>query len=373
MKKNDCKQLIKVLHYVSRMDLAGQETFIMNVFRNIDTKKISFDFLCTQAGKGDYDDEILKMGGQVRHIQLNRIKSSLKQIDNTILLYRYLRKCRNEYKVFHIHTQHAMDAFLSSMAAKFANIEIVIVHSHNTSTIYSFKSHNIFKSLLGKMNIYRFACSHAAGQWMFGKDEFKVICNGVDIDKFKYNTIVRDSIRKELLIDDKFVIGHIGRFNKQKNHKKIIEVFYDYQKENPDTILILFGKGELEGKVIEQVKSLGIIDKVIFAGTCNNVEKYYNAMDLFLFPSLFEGLPVVLVEAQVSGLKCVISNTITKEIDITDGILRIDINQNSIELANKLSEFIEDKTVRYTDINRIRKSGYDIKLVAKELEDFYTH
>lgn len=373
MKKNDCKQVIKVLHYVSKMDLAGQETFIMNVFRNIDTKKVSFDFLCTQQGKGDYDDEILKMGGQVRHIKLNRIKSCLKQIDNTILLYKYLKKYGCEYRVFHIHTQHAMDAFLSSLAAKCANIEIVVVHSHNTSTVYSVKLHNIFRYLLKKIDIYRFACSHAAGEWMFEKDDFKIICNGVDINRFKYDTIVRDNTRKELFINDKFVIGHIGRFNSQKNHKKIIEIFYEYQKENPNTVLILFGRGELEIELINQVRLLGIIDKVKFAGTCSDVEKYYNAMDLFLFPSLFEGLPVVLVEAQVSGLKCVISNTITKEIDITDNIYRIDINENSIELANELIEVIENEKLRYTDIDTIRKSGYDIKLVAKELEHFYIH
>lgn len=363
--------MVKVLHYVSKMDRGGQETFVMNVFRNVDREKVQFDFLCTHSDEGDYDAEIRTLGGQIRYIQLNRISGKLKQLDNTKILYHYLKKVKNEYRVFHIHTQHAMDAFLSAFAAKRAGIPKVVVHSHSISTVYSVSAHQFFKHFLAMENIFRFACSEEAGKWMYKKNNFQIVHNSIDLKQFTFDQQKRDDIRKEMGWENMFVIGHVGRLNREKNHLYLIDIFREVRKRIPESHLVLVGRGELEEEIQKKVQEYDLEDAVSLMGVRSDVERLYQGMDLFLFPSLFEGLGVVLVEAQTSDLPCVISDTIPSEVDITDKIHRMDIKDTPEKWANKIAQIFKEQPQRRDTSDMIRKAGYDMQQTAKELEQFY--
>lgn len=360
----------KVLHYVTAMNRAGQETFIMNVFRNIDRQKVMFDFLVTSDEVGDYDKEIKALGGNIHHIKLNRFKGKYKQIDNFFLLKNKLKEFSGEYKVFHIHTQHAMDAFLSALAAKKAGIKKVVVHSHNANTIYSKKLHNIFKKGLHFLNIERFACGEEAGKWMFGKDMYHIINNGIDVDEFKFDPISREKIRNQNGWSNDFIIGHIGRFNKQKNHEFIIEIFKQFSLKRPNSKLVLIGVGELEDDIKQLVKFEKLEKKVCFLGMRDDVNKLYSSMDTFILPSLFEGLPVVLVEAQAASLPVIMSDSITDEIKLSDEVKELPLTDIN-EWVNTLVSINDGKSEREDKKLLMRKSGYDIEGVAKKLQKFY--
>ena len=364
--------MIKVMHYVSKMDRAGQETFIMNLFRNIDRRMVQFDFLCTSNGEGEYDAEIVGLGGKIEHIKLNRINGKLKQLDNMMILYNYLREKSDEYQIFHIHTQHAMDAFCSALAAKVAGVKMVIVHSHNTSTMYHMRAHKLFKAFLKMLPIERFACYVAAGNWMFGKSKFQVVNNGIDIKKFCYDSQIRQEVRNELGLNGKYVIGHVGRFNKQKNHSIIIEIFKKLHQKMPESELILVGKGELLDEIRDKIKQNNLEEFVLMLGVREDVNRLYQGMDLFLFPSYFEGLPVVLVEAQMSDLTCLISDSITREIDITSEIYRMSISTEAEKWTEKIMLLAGINRNRQDVTERIREKGYDMQSEAEKIMKFYT-
>ena len=361
----------KVLHYVSSMKRAGEETFIMNVYRNIDRNKVSFDFLVTDNEEGDYDKEIYSMGGKIYHIHLNRLHNKLKQIDNFYLLKKKLTVLANEYEYFHIHTQHAMDAFLSALAAKMAGIPNVIVHSHNSSTIYNKRTHRIFKILLSCIKINRFACGVDAGKWMYGNRDFLIVNNGIDLTEFKFDEKKRKNIREKMNWSNKYVVGHVGRFNEQKNHNFLIDVFYNFQKNHQEAILVLIGAGELKEKIQNKVRRLKIQDKVFFLGIREDVKDLYQGMDVFVFPSLFEGLPVVLVETQALDLPCIISNTITNEIDINSNIYRLSLSDSVQNWSNKIDLVYRKNSKRIDTQNIMTKKGYNIKDVTEKMQKIY--
>lgn len=363
---------VNVMHYVSRMDRAGQETLIMNIFRNIDRARVNFEFLCSEPGKGDYDEEILSLGGKIHHIQLNRISGKLKQLDNRRILRRYLMSRNQEIQAFHIHTQHAMDAYLAATAAIGAGIPKVIVHSHNTSVQMHLFAHKVFKVLLKTLPITRFACGVDAGKWMFGNTRNTVIHNAVDLDHFAFDETKRNRIREKMQWEHQVIIGHVGRFNAQKNHEYLIDIFYSLHASLPEAHLVLIGQGELEVKIREKVSSLGLDEAVSFLGIRSDMELLYQGMDIFLLPSLYEGLPVVLVETQAEGLPCFISDTITREIDIIPDLFRLGIDVEASDWSEQIMEYLSHGISRRRTDSYMREAGYDIKLTAKELEDFYT-
>lgn len=359
----------KILHYVSIMNRAGEETFLMNVFRKIDREKVQFDFLCTSNKKGNYDAEIKQLGGHIYYVNL--LQGSKKQLSNFFILKNRLKALVKTHSCFEIHTQHAMDAFLSSVAAKQAGFKKVIVHSHNSSTIYNIYTHKIFRILLKELKITRFACSQEAGHWMFGGKAFSVIKNGIDLNQFRFNVSVRKKVRKEMNWENKFIVGHVGRFNEQKNHIFLLNSFYLFQKTVPDSLLVLIGEGELKNRIQQDAQKLGIQSKIQFLGVREDVNNLYQGMDLFAFPSLFEGLPVVLVEVQAAGLPAVISDSITKEIDINNNLIRLSINDTENKWAVTFRKIARKKLVRISNIRKLKEAGYDIKDVAKGLQDFY--
>lgn len=359
----------KVLHIVAVMDRGGQETFIMNVFRVIDREKVSFDFLCTLDTHGDYDDEILELGGKIHHFQSSG-KSSL--IRRFISLYKFLRDHKSEYEAFHIHTQHAMTGFLSAIPARVWGIPKIIVHSHNVDTFYHPRFHFLFRPLLRHMNVTKFACSESAGKWLFGRNtECQVVRNGIDVKQFLYNKGIRERVRNDNNWEEKYVIGHIGRMEEQKNHFFLLEVFSKLVEINDDAILVLVGDGTLVEDIQERARKLGIREKVFFLGVRNDVNELLQGFDLFLFPSLFEGLGIVLIEAQCAGLPCLISEHMPEEVDVSDLVERLNLQESAMNWAKKAQQLLMEKGDRHNYGEKIENAGFDIHKTAEYLQDYY--
>ena len=346
----------------------------MNYYRNIDKDKIRFHFLCDEDSTNIPYEEIEKMGGKVIIIPpYQRLFEYQKE------LYRIFKE--NNYKIVHSHIS-TLSVFPLRIAKK-AGVPIRIAHSHSTSNKKEWKR-NLIKNILRPFSkLYAnqfFACSELSGRWLFGEkafknDKIKIINNAIDLEKFKFNKEKRNEIRKKLKIDENIIlIGHIGRFVTQKNHEFLIDVFNEIIKkrkqENFDSKLILIGQGNLKENIIEKIKYLGLQDYVIFTGQTTNVSDYYNAMDIFVLPSLYEGLPVVGIEAQANGLLCEFSTDMTKETKVLNTTKFISLK----ETAKKWAEIIlEDykNFKRKNSFDEMTKKNFNIKEEAKKLEKYY--
>lgn len=281
---------IIIAHIMGKWNGGGVESVVMNYYRNIDRNKIQFHFLCDEDSTDIPYEEIEKLGGKV--IVIPPYQKLFKYQKE---LYRIFKE--NNYKIVHSHI-NALSVFPLRIAKK-AKIPVRIAHSHSTSNKKEWKK-NILKMILRPLSkLYAnnyFACTEYAGKWLFGKKivdrkELNVINNAIDLKKFEFNENIRKALRKELGIkDDTLIIGHVGRFMKQKNHEFLIEVFNEVYKKNQNTLLILIGQGPLLSEIKQKAINLNIEDKVKFIGQVTNVEKYYNIMDVFLFPSIYEGL-----------------------------------------------------------------------------------
>lgn len=363
--------MVKVIHAVSVMDRAGQETFLMNVYRNIDREQVQFAFQCSVEKHGDYDEEIEQLGGKLLYLGENKIKFPvLKYLGAIQQQYRFFKK-HKEYDVFHIHTYHAFDAWLCIVGAKLGGMKNIVLHSHNTSGLHA-GLHKIFRKLLKYMRIERCACSKEAAKWMYGEKELgrvTIVNNGIEPQKFAFDQEKREQKRAELGLKEKFVVGHIGRFNYQKNHKFLLDVFYEVQKRREDAVLLLIGTGELEAEIVKKVSELKIEDKVKFLGVRSDVQELLWAMDIFLFPSLFEGLSVVAIEAQATGVPILAADTLSPETKITTCMEFLALEKPTEEWAEKVLEMGMNE--RKDTQKDIQKAGYVIEDVAQMLETKY--
>lgn len=363
---------IRVLHVVGILDKGGLETFILNLYRSIDRNKVQFDFLVHKKKKGAFEDEIESLGGRIYRIPyVNDV--------GPIGYRRELRKFFNnhkEYNIVHSHMNAVSGVILNE--AKKCGVKSRIAHSHTSNPEYSLLEgiyKTIAKKYINKSANFKFACSEKAGKWLYGNDEtFKVINNAIDIDNFKYDADIREAIRKEMNIKEKIVIGHVGRFCQCKNHRMIIDIFKEINKNYNNAILVLVGDGELKSYIKSKVDEYKLNDKVYFFGVRDDVNKVINSFDVMLFPSLHEGLPVTLIEAQANGLPCVISDSITKEVDLHCGLIKF------VSLSDKISCWVRDiiNSSNLREINNqdniaknIQKFGYNIKDIANYMERFY--
>ena len=361
--------MVKVLHWVSVMDRGGQETFIMNVYRNIDREKVQFDFLCSLDRKGDYDDEIKSLGGKIIYLDIIRRGGKFSkyyfELKGTA---KFLSKIVNEYDVIHLHNYHTFSSYIEVKACKKAGFKNIILHSHN-SCAPRIRLHKFFKPLLSRQKITRYACSQEAGKWLHGKKPFEVIYNGIDTSQFYYDKENRLKLREELGLTDNFVIGMVGRFNYQKNHLFALDIFDECLKINNSARLVLVGKGELEQQIRQKIDKLNLSDKVIFLGTRNDVNKLMSAFDVLLMPSIFEGLSVVLVEAQYSCLSAVVSDVMSPQTYISNLLHTVSLNENLKIWA--------DKVFQVNNINReevfIKQNLFDIRRVAENLYEKYKY
>ena len=357
--------MIRVLHVVTHMNRGGLETMIMNYYRNIDRSKVQFDFLTHREYDGDYGEEIKQLGGIIYHLPL---------LNPFSITYRMeLKKFfinHSEYKIIHVH-QDCMSSIILKVA-KECGVKVRIAHSHNISQDKNLKYpiKMFYRKLIPQYATHLMACGTEAGNWMFNGRKYKILNNAIDSRKYVYNLKVRESIRKEFRINrDELVIGHVGRFSTQKNHMYLVEIFERLSKKIPAK-LILVGDGDLRKSIEDKVKALNLEDKVIFTGVRSDVENLLQAMDVFVFPSLYEGLPVTIVEAQAAGLPCVISANIPKECIITKGLVK------RVKLSKSVEKWVMTilkmrKIKRQDTSEQIKANNFDILESAKWLEQFY--
>lgn len=357
---------IRVLQVVTNMDRGGLETMLMNYYRHIDRSKVQFDFLTHRTEKAAYDDEIIAMGGKIYHMPrlIPWSTSYKKALDNFFNEH-------SEYKVIHVH-QDCLSA-IALKGAKKCGISVRIAHSHNTNQdknikylIKAFYMHFIPRYATDLM-----ACSKKAGRWMFHTSSFSVLPNAVDAEDYVFNEYQRIKVRETFGISESsLVLGHIGRFMPQKNHAFLLDIFAELMRIEQNAWLLLVGDGELRSKIEQKAINLGIADRVIFTGIRSDIPNLLQAMDVFVLPSFYEGLPVTMVEAQAAGLPCVISDKVADECVITDELVtKMNLSDTPKQwAAHILSRRGIERTDRYEEI---KASGYDVSYSAKKLEQFY--
>jgi glycosyltransferase involved in cell wall biosynthesis len=357
----------RLLCIVSAMNAGGAETALMKMYRTLDTTKYQMDFYCMSQEEGYYEKEINSMGGKVYHSipkSENFIKSFL-GIKDTVQ--------QNNYNYVIRVSQHSL-ATLDLVAAKFGGAKVLIQRSSNSDSgsRLSCVLHNIFKWLPMTVPTLKIAPSTEAAKYTFGKNCVKngeaiIIKNAVPVDKYIFKQEIRDKTRKEFGIKDEFVVGHVGRFNNQKNHSFLIETFSEIVKKHENSILLLVGKGELESNIIRKTEELGLTNKVIFTGVRSDVPDIMMAMDVFVFPSFFEGMPNAVIEAQATGLPCIISDTITKESQITDLVKYLSLNYSPDEWAEASITYCNG-FIRKDMRRDFVEKGYDIETVTRQFE-----
>lgn len=354
---------IVIAQIVGKMVGGGVEAVVMNYYRHIDKDKFQFDFIVTSDSTRVPLDEIEAFGGRVLYIP--PIKNPYSYMKS---LYKIFKE--NKYSIVHSHV-NTLSVF-SLACARFANVPMRISHAHST-TNKDEKLRNLAKNILKNFskifaNEY-FACGKYAGEFQFGKNSnFTIINNAFELDKFKFSHEYRKNIRAGLGIKDSdFVIGHVGRFRTQKNHKFLIDIFQEILFIKPNSKLLLLGDGELLNDIVSYVKEKNIYDMVIFAGNVNDVYKYYSAMDVFVLPSLYEGLPVVGLEAQVASLPCVFSDEITKEIQISTSSAFLSLSTQASIWAKEIVNIYNSKDKH----NTLNIEKYNISNEVKKLEGKY--
>lgn len=361
------KEPIRVLQVVTQMHRAGLETMLMNYYRQIDREKVQFDFLVHREGDFEYDDEIRALGGRIYRVPSISPK--------TFLSYRKALKVffatHREYRVVHAHLD-ALSAFCLA-AAQMAGVPVRIAHSHNNyfETDAKLPLRIIAKRFIPCYATHFWGCSREALTFMFGKKcKGMILPNAIDMEKFRFSSEERETLRKELNLTNAFVVGHIGRFSQQKNHGFLLDVFAKILKKRPDAVLIMAGTGPLEEMVRQKAMRMGIFDRMRFLGSREDIARYYSAMDVFLLPSLFEGFGIVLLEAQVSGLWCVSSDNITREVDVTERIVHLPLTKTADEWAETVLKCAESSFHReYEETERLQE--YDIKAAAEKLQQEY--
>lgn len=357
--------MIRVLQVVTHMQRGGLETMLMNYYRAIDKTRIQFDFLVHRNDRADYDDQIEMMGGRIYRLPiLNPFSKNYR---------RALRKFfseHSEYQIVHVH-QDCMSSVILKEAANY-NVKVRIAHSHCASQDKNLKYpiKMLYQRLIPKYATKLIACGKEAGQWMFRGSEFQILNNAIDARQYSYNVLKRTEMRKQMGIEEgQLLIGHIGRFSPQKNHLFLLDIFYDVQ-QHVDAKLILVGDGALRGEIEEKINELGLNEKIILTGVRNDVADLLQAMDVFVFPSNYEGLPVTMVEAQASGLPCLISDKVSIECKMTEHVKQISLDADIKIWTDNILEM--SKYERGDCSSNIRREGYDIEENARWLLEFYS-
>ncbi len=354
---------MRVLQVYPQLNNAGTEMVIMNLYRNVDREKVQFDFLVQRPG--ELEDLVKEMGGRI--FTIPKTKNYEKDVYNFLIEH-------PEYKIVHTHTHADMGKVLKT--AKKAGVPVRIAHSHNYRGDVS-KIVRVYKILsswdIEQNATHFFACSNEAAQWLFPRKHKKAVVwnNGIDLDGFIFSQDERNKYREELKIPNNAkVCIHVGRFAEQKNHRKIIELFNILSKEYDDFYGILVGVGPL----MDEIKSLSQSDRILFLGNRHDVSKLLSCADVFLFPSLYEGLGIVAVEAQASGLCCIASSRVPKSADIgTNLFIQKDLNEQNDVWVQAIKHEMEniDLIKREEKSKASLNSDYNIKKIAKVSQNFY--
>jgi glycosyltransferase involved in cell wall biosynthesis len=364
------KQPIRILHVFGRLNRGGAETMIMNLYRNIDRSLIQFDFVVHTSEECDFDSEIYSLGGRVHRLPKYTVKNH----------FYYKKAWKNffesnpNYNIIHGHVRSTASIYLK-ISKKYGLKTISHSHSTSSGTGFSAMVKSVLQLSIKNSADYLFACSQEAGEWLFGHKackqyNFYILKNAINARDFIFNSLKRSKIRKELGVEDKVVIGHVGRFHSSKNHEFIIDVFKEMYDLNKNFSLLLVGDGELRHLIEKKIARLNLSGNVILVGSSSKVNELLQAFDVFMFPSLYEGLGISVIEAQAAGLPCIVSDKVPSEAIITDLVSTLPISALKQDWVNELSRLIKVSKRRDTYKNIIN-NGYDIQESSQWLTNFY--
>ncbi len=370
------KEPIRVLHIVGRMDHGGIETMIMNLYRNIDREKVQFDFLSHYGREAAFNDEIRKLGGRIYEMPALRDETHIyywRYFDYINALHSFFKK-HKEYKVIHCHMTNTASIYMP--IAKKYGITCCISHSHNTKAkagmlgvVTDYLQKSIYKHATDM-----FACSESAMNWFYPKDvvesgKVKVIANAVDAQSFRFNPEKRAEMRKKLDVEDKLVIACIARFRPEKNQTFLIDVLAEILKTRDDVVFVFAGDGPCEEEVKAKAKALNVDKYTRFLGMRSDVPDILQAADVFTLTSLWEGLPVTGIEAQASGLNCVVADGVTREMNACNMVEYLSLDAPVSKWAESFIEAA--KKPREDTYEKLKATGYDIHTTAPWLQKFY--
>lgn len=368
---------IKVLQVCYSLKTAGIETYVLNLQRNINSNEFEVHFLVYKNSANDlfYKKEIEKLGGIVEIADSKETNYLLKHILRRINYCKILKE--NSFDVIHVHASCGLQG-IEVFLAHLMGTKNIIIHSHSSNLARSSKF-NTLKHLLHKKGLvwikkyskYKIACSEKAAQWLYpNQHNVKIIANGIKCSAYRFDVITRETVRTNLnLKQDTLVIGHIGSFSEIKNHSFLIDIFKNYQTINPDSVLILIGDGKLKYSIYEKVKNSGLENTVIFMGLRTDCNLLLQAMDIFVFPSYWEGMPLALLEAQASGLHCLASDTITHQVNLTNNVKFLNLTSSPSEWCTHIIKTPLSK--RKNMANLLSNLGYDIETTSSEIQSIY--
>ncbi len=359
--------MIRVLQMIGCLEMGGSQAVIMNLLRNIDRSKVMFDFVVDHPGRDAYKEEACALGAKVYEMPTFTGVNifDVKEKWNNFF------KDHPEYKILHSHVRSYASIYIP--IAKKYGLK-TIIHSHSTSNGKGIPSvvKRILQYPLRYEADYLMACSNEAGRWLYGarachRENYIFLPNAIDTEKYRFSQKTADDYKDMLGVRGKFVLGHVGRFHEAKNHRFLLKVFAEICTKRQDVVLLLVGDGELRCEIESEMHALKIEDYVIMTGNRSDVPQLMQAMDVFVFPSLWEGLPVTVVEAQAAGLPCLISDRITHDVDLSPLVNRL-----SIDSCDEWVRAILSIDKRKMDvIPQIRGAGFDVKDTAKRLTDLY--
>jgi len=358
------------------LGVGGVTNMMINIQKHIDRETLNFDYLSFHNQKEPREDEVLALGSRKLVVSADEINN--KFLRTFFRLNRVRKVCKeNHVKVLHFNADNPV-ALLYTLAAKAGGVKFITIHSHNagygdTGRILRTVG-KIIKPLMTLGCDYYVGCSDLAARFMFPKSiinsgKYEIWKNGIELEKYDYNPVVRSMMRTQLGLSDKFVIGHVGRFSAQKNHAFLLDIFQKICAKDSDAVLLLVGEGELTEAIQEKAVKLGVSNRVILYGVSNEMEKMWQVMDVFLMPSLHEGLPVTGIEAQASGLPCVFADTITQEVNITNNCEFVSLSTSPDIWAERVLAY-KDYT-RSSGREALEKADYDIKKTADKVAEFY--
>ena len=364
---------MKILQVGLGNNPGGMDAFVMNYFRELARQGVSFDFV-SMYGTIAYEKEIQELGGRVFYVP--NIK---KDYFGYIKAFRKLLS-QEKYDVVHVNMLSAAN-IVPLIVARYGKVPVVIAHSHNSSTPGLLRNlmHKINRPLIPLFATEYFACSELAGEWLFSEkirksENYHVVHNALNLEKFAFRQSERNEVRQELGVEGKFVLGHVGRFEEQKNHEFLLKIFREVVSDCEEAVLLLVGEGELQEEIRKKAKEYRIEDRIQFLGIRKDVARLWKGMDVFVFPSLFEGLPIVALEAQASGIRSVMADTITSEVKLIDKVEFLSLQDSPKKWSQTILSYKgEERKGEENAVIRqaFAKAGYDIETAAQTLLSYY--
>lgn len=349
--------------------IGGIASFQKNLFSHIDREKFSFEFITT------YKNAMIIPFLEENGAKVHYLPSQKRLISYSIKLYKIIKN--GNFKAVHIHKNSCGNP-LPFIICRLAGAKKVIAHSHNTSSInggFVNTLHHFFKPIVSRWSDVKLACSPEAAKWLFNKkcfknNEYEIVRNGIDVSKFIYNKELSKQVKEKLGVKGKLLIGHVGNYIPQKNHRFMVDIIKEVVKLCPEAVLMFVGRGDAMDEIKKYAKEQGVYEYIMFMGARNDVVELYQAMDIFLFPSFHEGLPIAGVEAQASGLLSFFSDAISSTVVLTDSVVQMSLENSASVWAEKmLSEY---KNFERTDTSFvISDAGYDAFKMAKRMEEIY--